>query len=129
MLSRRYSENLTWFSNLAKSAKYCFIRFFKKKFKGIYWFLLYIFHKKTRKKNLIIFLKYEFQKLLPIKRHPKIMSFYQGGILNTWHDFKISQNRQYIVSSGFSKTNLKEYTDFYCIFSIQKNLKKSEKIS
>ena len=99
--------------------------FQKKKIKGIYWVLFYIFHtKKHLKKNLRIFLKYEFQKLLPIKQHPKIMSCYQGSIMNTWHDFQISKNRQYIISSGFLKTNSKEYTDVYCIFSTQKNQKK-----
>ena len=86
--------------------------------------IVYFIYKQIWKKIWEIFPKYEFQKLLSIKRHPKMMSCYQGGILNTWHDFQISQNRQYIVSSGFSKTKPKEYTDFYCIFSIQKNLKK-----
>ena len=86
--------------------------------------ILYI--NKSGKKIWEIFPKYEFQKLLSIKRHPKMMSCYQGGILNTWNDFKISQNRQYIVSSGFSITNSKEYTDFYSVFSIQKKIWKKK---
>ena len=92
--------------------------------------IVYFIYKQIWKKIWEIFPKYEFQKLLPTKRHPKIMSWYQGGILKTWHDFQISQNRQYIVSSRFSETNSKEYTEFYCIFSIKNSLeKKSENFS
>ena len=92
-------------------------------------FFCIFFIKKIRKKKIIryFFLKYGFQILLPIMWYLKIMSCYQSGILNTWHDFESSKNRQYIVSSGFFKTYSKEYTDFYPsgIFSIRKNLKKN----
>ena len=88
--------------------------------RNILIFIVYFPYKKIWQKNLINFPEIWIQKLLRIERHPNIMPYYQGGLLNTWHDFQFSQNRQYIVSAGFSKTNSKKYTGFYCIFYNEK---------
>ena len=103
--------------------------FWNSYFRKIYqiFFQIFLYGKYTIKISIflwICFWKNWWNNIWPISRDFKIMSRYQGGILSTWHVFQISKNRQYIVSSGFWKTNSNKYTDFYCIFSIQKNLKK-----
>ena len=111
-----------------KFQKICIILFYQVFQKQIQkkndFYFIFSMKKNRKKKSKTFSYKNGFKKVLPIKRHPRIISCYQGSLLNAWHDFRISQNRQFIVSAGFTKTNSKEYTDFYCIFSVQKNLKK-----
>ena len=88
----------------------------KSYFRKKYHFFFHVFLWKIFNKN-------QFIAFLFLNLTKQYTAYYLGGIRNTWHDFQISQSKRYIVSSGLSKTNSKEHTYFYCVFSIEENLK------
>ena len=76
-------------------------------------------YKKIWKEIWYTFLKYEFQKLLLINRHPKIMSSYHGSVLNIWHDFQCSQIGNIFFHQVFQKW-IQRNTRFFIVFFFQK---------